>query len=279
MATPHVAPPSDPATRSTSAAAPGPAAAPSSATATTSLTVIVPTRNEAANVAELVRRLDATLAPLAAAGHRCSIVYVDDSDDDTAAAVEAARPHSATDLYCVHRPPATRWGGLGGAVVDGLRATGAEWACVIDGDLQHPPELVAELFTRARRADDPVDLVVASRYCAAGSARGLDLRRTAISRTMTAVARWAFRGPLRSITDPMSGFFLVRRPALDLDRLAPDGFKILLEVAVRTPTLRVAEVPFEFGDRFAGDSKADVRVGVSYLRHVVKLRRSVRRRA
>jgi dolichol-phosphate mannosyltransferase len=67
----------------------------------------------------------------------------------------------------------------------------------------------------------------------------------------------------------------VRRSALDLDRLVPDGFKILLEIAVRTPGLQVAEVPFTFGDRFAGDSKADLRVGLSYLRHVAKLRRGV----
>src|SRR4051812_34444945 len=81
---------------------------------TTSLTVIVPTRNESANVAELVRRLDATLRPLTDAGHGCSIVFVDDSDDDTAAAVEAEQAHVATDLYCVHRPLESRWGGLGG---------------------------------------------------------------------------------------------------------------------------------------------------------------------
>ncbi len=224
-------------------------------------------------MAELVRRLDATLGGLTAQGHTCSIVFVDDSDDDTAATVERVAATTATELYCVHRPKDVRWGGLGGAVVDGLRATGAELACVIDGDLQHPPELVPELFARAASEDDPADLVVASRYCASGSAEGLDLRRTAISRSMTAVARLAFPGALRSITDPMSGFFLVRRPALDLDRLAPDGFKILLEIAVRTPDLRVAEVPFTFGDRFAGDSKADVRVGWQYLKHVLKLRR------
>jgi dolichol-phosphate mannosyltransferase len=276
MAAPHVAPSSAPPETSVVGGLFGAAVRPPAtpvATTTTSLTVIVPTRNESANVAELVRRLDATLVQLTEQGHTCSIVFVDDSDDDTAAAVERERAHTATDLYCLHRPREARWGGLGGAVVDGLRTTGAELACVIDGDLQHPPELVAELFACAVRQDDPADLVVASRYCASGSAEGLDLRRTAISRSMTAVARLAFPGALRSITDPMSGFFLVRRPALDLDRLAPDGFKILLEIAVRTPSLAVAEVPFTFGDRFAGDSKADLRVGWQYLKHVAKLRR------
>jgi dolichol-phosphate mannosyltransferase len=236
------------------------------------LAVIVPTRNESANVAELVRRLDATLAALRDAGHACSIVFVDDSEDDTPAAVERTSDTAVTDVYCIHRPDGERWGGLGGAVVDGLRGTGTEFACVIDGDLQHPPELVAELWSRARQAGQEADVVVASRYCDEGSSQGLERGRTAISRTMTRLARWAFPGPLRAVTDPMSGFFLVRRSALDVDRLAPEGFKILLEILVRHPGLRVAEIPFTFGDRFAGDSKADLAVGLSYLRHVVGLR-------
>jgi dolichol-phosphate mannosyltransferase len=266
-----------PARRSVSAASADPATASPAIDRTEtrpSLTVIVPTRNEAANVAELVRRLDETLGTWRSAGHACTIVFVDDSDDDTAQTVERCRTDVATELYCIHRPPAQRWGGLGGAVVDGLRASGSDYACVIDGDLQHPPELVSELWDRALRAGDEADLVVASRYCASGSARGLDLRRTAISRTMTSLARLMFPGALRAVTDPMSGFFLVRRTALDLDRLQPEGFKILLEIAVRSPGLRVAEIPFTFGERFAGDSKADLRVGVSYLRHVAKLRRA-----
>jgi dolichol-phosphate mannosyltransferase len=239
-----------------------------------SLTVIVPTRNESGNVAELVRRLDDTLAPLRDAGHTCSIVFVDDSEDDTPATVERTGEGVASDVYCIHRPADVRWGGLGGAVVDGLRGTGSEFACVIDGDLQHPPELVAELWARARQPGQEADVVVASRYCAEGSSQGLERGRTTISRSMTRLARWAFPATLRSVTDPMSGFFLVRRSALDVERLAPEGFKILLEILVRHPGLRVAEIPFSFGDRFAGDSKADLAVGLSYLRHVRKLRKS-----
>ena len=78
-------------------------------------------------------------------------------------------------------------------------------------------------------------------------------------------ATLVFRRRLHDLTDPMSGFFMVRRAAVDLDTLQPNGFKILLEIVVRTPALRVAEVPFEFGTRYAGDSKASVSEGARYL--------------
>ncbi|MDQ1498587.1 MAG: hypothetical protein QOI86_1927, partial [Actinomycetota bacterium] len=77
---------------------------------------------------------------------------------------------------------------------------------------------------------------------------------------------------LRGVSDPMSGFFLVRRSALDPEALHPTGFKILLEILVRNPALRRAEVGYKFAPRFAGDSKASLKEGVVYLRHLARLR-------
>ncbi len=236
------------------------------------LAVIVPTRNEAGNVAALIERLDRALEVVRDDGVACEALFVDDSDDDTPAAVEAVRSAWDGEIWCVHRRPGERWGGLGGAVVDGLKVTGADWVCVIDGDLQHPPELVPALFERARAAGREIDLVVASRYCAEGSSQGLDLARTAISRLMTNVARLAFPGRLVDVTDPMSGFFIMRRKAISIDDLRPDGFKILLEILVRSPGLRVAEIPFVFEDRHSGESKASLAVAAQYFRHVLTLR-------
>ncbi len=236
------------------------------------LAVIVPTRNEAGNVATLVGRLGRALEHVRDDGVVCEILFVDDSDDDTPAAIEDVRSTWDGEIWCVHRRPGERWGGLGGAVVDGLRVTGADWICVIDGDLQHPPELVPSLFDRARSVGREVDLVVASRYCAQGSSQGLDLARTAISRLMTNVARLALPGHLNGVSDPMSGFFMVRHQAIRVGELRPDGFKILLEILVRSPGLRVAEIPFAFGDRHAGESKASLVVAAQYFRHVARLR-------
>jgi dolichol-phosphate mannosyltransferase len=98
------------------------------------------------------------------------------------------------------------------------------------------------------------------------------LRRRLVSQGATALAKVAFPVRLRGCSDPMSGFFLVRREAVDPDVLRPDGFKILLEILGRHRRLRMAEVPFTFGERHAGDSKARLSQGLVYLRHLARLR-------
>ena len=105
-----------------------------------------------------------------------------------------------------------------------------------------------------------------------GGRDGLGAARDVISKSFTVFARRAFPRRLRGVSDPMSGFFLVRRAALDPEALRPTGFKILLEILVRTPGLRRAEVSYEFAPRHAGDSKASLKQGVVYLRHLARLR-------
>jgi hypothetical protein len=96
--------------------------------------------------------------------------------------------------------------------------------------------------------------------------------RRAVSRGSSTLARVIFPGRLRHVTDPMSGYFLVRRERLAVSDLRPYGFKILLEVLVRSGPLRVAEVPYTFGERVAGTSKASLREGCNYLVHLLGLR-------
>jgi dolichol-phosphate mannosyltransferase len=234
----------------------------------TDLTVLVPTRNEAGNVDLLIDRLSAALA-----GSRAEVLFVDDSDDDTPRRVLSraqAAPATGPALRVIHRPPDVRAGGLGTAVTTGLAAARGEWAVVMDGDLQHPPELVPELVAAGRRTG--ADIVVASRHVAGGDAGGLDgLVRAAVSEGATWLARAAFPHKLRGVTDPMSGFFAVRRAAVDLHALRPDGFKILLEILVRSPRLATHEVGFTFGTRHAGDSKASTQEGLRFARQVVRL--------
>jgi dolichol-phosphate mannosyltransferase len=114
--------------------------------------------------------------------------------------------------------------------------------------------------------------VVASRYCDQGSAESFGWVRGMASRSTTTAAHVVFPRRLREVTDPMSGFFLLRRESIALDRLRPRGFKILLEILVRNPALRVAEVSFRFGERHAGTSKAGVREGLRYLSLLTRLR-------
>ncbi|HEU5013672.1 MAG TPA: glycosyltransferase family 2 protein [Roseiflexaceae bacterium] len=229
------------------------------------LSMVVPTRNEAGNIATLIERLEEALPRVA-----LEIIFVDDSDDETVAAIELAGEVSRCGVRLLHRAPGQRTDGLGGAVVAGLRMAQAPWVCVMDADLQHPPELVPELFEKAQQSNS--DLVVASRYCATGAARGLNARRTVISRGSTVAAQVLFPQRLHGVTDPMSGFFLVRKDAIDIDKLRPRGFKILLEIMVKSSGLRISEVGFEFGERYAGESKASFREGMRYFSHLCQLR-------
>ena len=229
---------------------------------TLTVSIVVPTRNEAGNVGPLVDRL--AELPLEA-----EVVFVDDSTDDTPAAVERAGQRSEILVRLIHRRPEERKGGLGGAVVEGLRAARAPWVCVMDADLQHPPERVQALVARAEEGD--VDLVVASRY-ANGGTSNLGAARGAVSRLSNLAARLLFPRRLRGVTDPMTGFFLVRKDAIDPDALRPQGFKILLEILARTRNLRVTEIPFDFGERYAGASKASLREGLTYATQLARLR-------
>jgi dolichol-phosphate mannosyltransferase len=148
---------------------------------------------------------------------------------------------------------------------------------VMDGDLQHPPELVSQLVAVGQSRG--LDLVAASRKAEAGRADGLaDGYRRAASGFATAAAKMLFPSRLSRLSDPMSGFFAVRLAALDLDRLKPLGFKILLEIAVRQPRLLVAEVPFVFGVRVQGESKASAVEGARFVRHLARLRFDVLKR-
>ena len=152
----------------------------------------------------------------------------------------------------------------------GIAAARAPWVCVMDADLQHPPSSIAALREQAEKAKS--DLVVASRFRGGASIAGLSAARTFVSRSLVALARVAFPFRLRAVSDPLTGFFLVRRDALDLSSLRPHGFKILLEILIRSPKLAVSEVAFRFGERPAGESKASMREVARYLRLVWRLR-------
>lgn len=235
------------------------------------LTVIIPTRNETENIGPLLERVAAALA-----GTPAEILFVDDSDDDTAAEVERLGRDLAVPVRVLQRRPDQREGGLSTAVVCGMRLARAPWALVMDADLQHPPEILSQLFRTASR--QPVDLVVASRYAGHGSSSGLDGgARKGSSRFATRIAKLAFPRRAARVSDPMSGFFAVRLAALDVQRLRPYGYKILLELIVRNPDLRVAEVSFSFAPRHAGESKTSVREVVRFGRHLARLRLQVAR--
>ena len=239
------------------------------------VTVVVPTRHESVKIEPLVASIAATAAGSEVlADRRVEVVFVDDSDDDTIRAITAAgavdRGVPGFGVRLLHRSPDRRWGGLGGAVVDGLSIARGAVAVVMDGDLQHPaakiPALVAEV-------DAGAGLVAASRRVPGGSdGAGLTPARRRLSLRASALARLLFPISVARLADPLSGFFALRLQAVDLDRLQPDGFKILVELAATHPRLEAREVPFRFVGRTQGLSKASTSEGVRYLGHLIDLR-------
>jgi dolichol-phosphate mannosyltransferase len=220
------------------------------------LTVVVPTYKEAANVAAVLQRLKAALS-----GRRWHVVFVDDdSPDGTAEAIKAL---ARTDprVSCLRRIGRR---GLAGAVMEGALASAAPWIVVMDADGQHDEGLILPMLERAQLGD--VDVVVASRYVDVGSAEGgLSRTRRRGSRLATRLAQLATR---LTLTDPMSGFFLVRRSALNAvaPRVSPHGFKVLFDIlACANPPMRAAELPLVFRPRLQGESKLDRRVVLEYL--------------
>jgi dolichol-phosphate mannosyltransferase len=211
------------------------------------LSVVVPTRNERDNIAPLLKRLERVRPEL-----RLEVVFVDDSTDDTPRVISEHAARSSREVLLIHRAKNEQTGGLGGAVQAGLIAARSDLVCVMDADLQHPPELIGALYDEAARSNG--DIVVASRYCSLGDIGELSGFRLAVSRTSTTAAKLLFPRHLRRISDPMSGFFLIRRSTIEVKALQPKGFKILLEIVLAGKCLRNREVPLRFGERRAGVS-------------------------
>ncbi|HEX8093223.1 glycosyltransferase, partial [Jatrophihabitans sp.] len=226
----------------------------------------MPTRNEEGSIHPLLTSLAESLDGIPA-----EVLFVDDSGDGTPEMIRHAARECGLAVRLLHRPAGNRHGGLGGAVVAGLKHARGTWAVVMDGDMQHPPELAGRLVQIGQSRH--LDLVAGTRYTGSGASDGLaGGYRRAVSGLATRLTKAVFPRRLSRLSDPMSGFFAVRLAALDLDRLDPIGFKILLELMIRQPRLQVAEVPFVFGTRVAGESKASVREGLRFVRHLLRLR-------
>ncbi len=220
------------------------------------LSIVLPTYNERGNVAELVRRLDRALAGVA-----WEAIFVDDNSPDGTA--DAAKQIADADprVRCLRRVGRR---GLAGACIEGILSSSAPYVAVMDADLQHDEQVLVAMLDKLRGG--AFDLVAASRYVEGGSAEGLSTKtRGALSALATAIT-----GKLLSVSlsDPMSGFFMLRRDRFDAiaDRLSPAGFKILLDIAATAgPSLRIAEQSFVFGKREQGESKFNIQIGLEFL--------------
>jgi dolichol-phosphate mannosyltransferase len=234
-------------------------------TAAPVLSLIVPARNERSNVRILLGQLSQVLSGVAS-----EVLIVDDSDDGTPEEATRAAGEVGVNLRVIHREGDERRGGLSTAVIAGIEASHGEYLCVMDADLQHPPQLVLTMLDVARQRH--ADLVMASRYVKGGSDGGLS---SPSRRFISLASKWLvsvlFFPRLIRVTDPLTGYFMARRSILKDVVLRPIGFKILLEILVRAKWSRSVDVPMKFERRHAGESKATFKQGITFLRQAFTL--------
>lgn len=227
------------------------------------LALVIPTLCEAGNIRLLLRRVRAAL-------DRCGVAYeVIVVDDDSRDGIEPIIAKIAARDPRVRLVVRRGDHGLAGAVLRGWAESDAPLLGVMDADLQHPPELLPRLWAAL---EGGADLVIGSRYAHGGSLRGWQPARHLASRLAVWMSQPLQRSGRRAV-DPMSGFFLVRRSCIDGLALQPAGFKILLEILARADLRCVVEVPFTFGRRHVGQSKAGLRVAVNFLLLLARLYR------
>jgi dolichol-phosphate mannosyltransferase len=219
------------------------------------LTIVVPTLNERDNVEPLIERLTRLLY-----GVDWEAVFVDDDSADGTAEHLRRLGRADRRIRCIRRLGRR---GLSSACIEGMLSSSAPYVAVIDGDLQHDEGLLPRMLEVLQRQS--ADLVVASRYMQSGAADGLSVGRRRLSRA----GGWLARRLVKSeISDPVSGFFMVRREIVDIAaaRLSGIGTKILIDLLASSPRrLSVAELPYRFRGRSSGSSKLDWFTMLEYL--------------
>ncbi|MGF6307807.1 dolichol-phosphate mannosyltransferase [Bradyrhizobium sp. i1.8.4] len=219
------------------------------------LSVVVPTFNERDNVTVLYRRLDATLKDVS-----WEVIFVDDNSPDGTWDVVRALARKDSRVRCIRRIGRR---GLSGACIEGILASSAPYAAVMDADLQHDETQLPKMVALLQSGE--AELVVGSRYIEGYKADGFNKQRAGASAFATEIARRALKV---EIADPMSGFFMIRRDGFEqlAPQLSTQGFKILLDVvATAEGKLRAVEIPYTFGARQHGESKLDSMVALDFL--------------
>jgi len=227
------------------------------------LSLVVPTYDEAGNIEALLRSLHRVLSDRHVG---FEILVVDDDSPDRTWEVAGNLTSVLPGLRVIRR---TGTSGLATAVTCGWAHASGGILGVIDGDGQHPPAVVVDLLDAMA---DRIDVAVASRNLPGGGVSNWSALRRMLSRGAQALGLLLLPGTVGRVTDPMSGYFLVRRDVIAGTNLDPVGYKILLEVLARCDVRRLVESPYVFLQRTAGRSKVAVGHYVGYLRHLLRLR-------
>ncbi len=214
-----------------------------------SISVVIPVINEGANISPILRRLDLI-------SKKCGlreVIFVDgQSTDET---LDEIGKEQSLHGFTIEVIDQKERDGLVGAEMLGARAASSDYVAILDGDMQHPPELLVDMWEKAGNAD----LIVASRYMKGGTAER-DPFRGVISRGAVALAHMLIPAS-RRLKDPISGFFMARRYLFDRVSFMKGGYETLLFVLASNPKVSTIEVPYRFAERKTGESKIVDRTG------------------
>ena len=226
--------------------------------------LVIPTYNERGNIASLLAQLTALLDSFVP--NQYELILVDDNSPDCTWQAAQALTHSYPQLQVMRRRTER---GLSSAVIRGWQVAQGEILGVIDADLQHPPEVLLKLLQATL---DGADLAVASRHIEGGGVSDWSLTRRILSRGAQVIGLIICPSVVGRVSDPMSGYFMVRRSAIAGPVLDPLGYKILLEVIGRGHIKDIVEVGYVFQERASGVSKVTWKQYIEYLGHLAKLR-------
>jgi dolichol-phosphate mannosyltransferase len=231
------------------------------------LSIVLPTYNESQNI---ISMLDSIAGALSAYAATVEIVVVDDNSPDGTAEIAMLHAKNICNNKKLQVRVIRRDGkfGLSSAIVVGLKSARGDMLVVMDGDFSHPPQFIPSIIEALQGSD--CDIVVASRYVKGGSIIGWPFRRRLMSRGANKIAQY---GLGLEIKDPVSGFFAFRRDIIHGLKFDAIGYKMLLEILVKTKGARVKEIPYTFINRHTGSSKLDTGVMIDYIRAVMRLYR------
>ena len=230
------------------------------------LSIIVPTYNESQNIVRMLDSIAETLSPYKAS----EIIVVDDNSPDGTAEMAKSHAKIISTKKKIRIEIISRNGkfGLSSAIVKGVQSATGDFLVIMDGDFSHPPQVIPSIIQALQ--DSNYDIVVASRYVKGGSIIGWPFKRRLVSKGATKIARY---GLGIDVMDPVSGFFAFRRDIINGLKFDAIGYKMLLEILVKTKGARVKEIPYTFTNRRRGTSKLDANVMFNYLRAVMRLYR------
>jgi dolichol-phosphate mannosyltransferase len=236
------------------------------------LSLVLPTYQEKHNIELIVEQLADKLDHVLPGAYE--LIVVDDDSPDLTWSIAAELTAKYPQLRVIRRVDER---GLATAVIRGWQIARGRVLGVIDADLQHPPEVLGQMWAAVNH-DHGADLAVASRNVEGGGVSEWSILRRILSRGAQILGLIIFPEGVGRISDPMSGYFLVQREAIANKILSPLGYKILVEVVGRGQIDKIAEVGYEFQERQSGDSKVTGKQYIEYIRHLLRLRWSRSRR-